>query len=138
MSEDTKIPNNVIKGPWSLTQTLKQRAEGSKKDWAAKEKMAADFVFTEELTEAMCVKMITSFTDNRVPLDKNEFQKYLPFVNEVIKSYIMLTLGYTHPMQDFIRKIMIDSTLDKGAEINYNVLDIKTLKRILKDIYAKK
>ena len=50
----------------------------------------------------------------------------------------MLTLGYKHPLQDFIKKIMIESTLDKGAEINYNVLDIKTLKRILKDLYAKK
>tara|TARA_R110001592_G_scaffold45675_2_gene145933 strand:- start:20 stop:436 length:417 start_codon:yes stop_codon:yes gene_type:complete len=138
VKEDTKQPNNVIRGPWSLTETLKKKAADSQKDWAAKEKMAADFVFTEQLTEAICVKMLTSLTDNRVKVDAPEFQKYLPFFNEVIKSYIMYTKGYSHPLQEFVNKIMIESTLDKGAEINYNVLDIKTIKKILKDIYGKK
>ena len=66
------------------------------------------------------------------------FQKYLQFINESIKSYIMLSKGYNNDLQEFIDKIMIDSALDKGIEINYNVLDIKTLKKILKDIYGKK
>ena len=50
----------------------------------------------------------------------------------------MLSKGYNNDLQEFIDKIMIDSALDKGIEINYNVLDIKTLKKILKDIYGKK
>ena len=50
----------------------------------------------------------------------------------------MKTKGYTHPLQDFVDKIMIDSALDKSIEVNYNVLDIKTIKKILKDIYGKK
>ena len=50
----------------------------------------------------------------------------------------MLSLGYSHPLQEFINKIMIDSAIDKRVEINYNVLDIKMIKKILKDIYGKK
>ena len=57
MKEDTKKSNNnIIKGPWSLTDTLKQIAKQNQKDWAQKEKMAQDFVFTDELTEGVCVK----------------------------------------------------------------------------------
>ena len=57
MKEDTKKSNNnIIKGPWSLTDTLKQKAKQNQKDWAQKEKMAQDFVFTDELTEGVCVK----------------------------------------------------------------------------------
>ena len=106
--------------------------------WAKKEKMAADFVFGEELTEAICVRIIQSLSDNKVDVGVPAFQKYLPFINETIKSFIMKSKGYNHPLQEFVDKIMIDSALDKRIEINYNVLDIKTLKRILKDIYAKK
>jgi len=133
---DTK--SNVIKGPWNLTASLKRRAAASQKDWAEKEKMAQDFVFTEELTEAICVKLIQSLSDNKVDVNKPIFQKYLPFLNETIKSYIMGVKGYTHPLQEFVDKIMIESAIDKQVEINYNVLDIKTIKRILKDIYGKK
>ena len=136
MSVDTK--SNVIKGPWNLTASLKRRAAASQKDWAEKEKMAQDFVFTEELTEAICVKLIQSLSDNKVDVNKPIFQKYLPFLNETIKSYIMGVKGYTHPLQEFVDKIMIESAIDKQVEINYNVLDIKTIKRILKDIYGKK
>ena len=139
MKEDTKKSNNnIIKGPWSLTDTLKQKAKQNQKDWAQKEKMAQDFVFTDELTEGVCVKLIQFLSDNKIDLQKPEFQKYLPFFNEVIKSYLMLSLGYSHPLQEFINKIMIDSAIDKRVEINYNVLDIKMIKKILKDIYGKK
>ena len=129
---------NEIKGPWPLTETMKKRATNASTDWARKEKMAADFVFGEELTEAICVKMIQSLSDNKVDLSNKEFQKYLPFINETIKSYIMKTKGYTHPLQDFINAIMVNTTLDNSTTLNYNVLDIKIIKRILKDIYGKK
>ena len=74
MKEDTKKSNNVIKGPWTLTETMKKRATNASTDWARKEKMAADFVFGEELTEAICVKMIQSLSDNKVDLSNKEFQ----------------------------------------------------------------
>ena len=137
MNEGTK-PSNVIKGPWKLNDKLKKQAASQTADWAKKEKMAADFVFGEELTEAICVRLIQSLSDNKVDVSSNAFQKYLPFINETIKSFIMKTKGYTHPLQDFVDKIMIDSALDKSIEVNYNVLDIKTIKKILKDIYGKK
>ena len=138
MKEDTKKSTNVIKGPWTLTETMKKRAANASTDWAKKEKMAADFVFGEELTEAICVKMIQSLSDNKVNLADKDFQKYLPFINETIKSYIMKTKGYTHPLQDFINAIMVNTTLDNSTTLNYNVLDIKIIKKILKDIYGKK
>ena len=100
--------------------------------------MAADFVFGEELTEAICVRLIQALSDNKVDVGTPAFQKYLPFINETIKSFIMKSKGYTHPLQEFVDKIMIDSALDKSIEVNYNVLDIKTIKKILKDIYGKK
>ncbi len=138
MKEDTKTKSNVIKGPWSLTETMKKRATNQSKDWEKKEKMAADFVFGEELTEAICVKMIQSLSDNKVDLGTQSFQKYLPFINETIKSYIMQTKGYSHPLQDFINSVMTNNTLDNSGTLNYNVLDIKVIKKILKDIYGKK
>ena len=55
MNEGTK-PSNVIKGPWKLNDKLKKQAASQTADWAKKEKMAADFVFGEELTEAICVR----------------------------------------------------------------------------------
>jgi len=137
MKEDIKS-SNIIKGPWKLSDKVKRQAASQSADWAKKEKMAADFVFGEELTEAICVRLIQSLSDNKVDVGSDAFQKYLPFINETIKSFIMKTKGYTHPLQDFVDKIMIDSALDKSIEVNYNVLDIKTIKKILKDIYGKK
>ena len=137
MKEDIKS-SNIIKGPWKLSDKVKRQAASQSADWAKNEKMAADFVFGEELTEAICVRLIQSLSDNKVDVSSNAFQKYLPFINETIKSFIMKTKGYTHPLQDFVDKIMIDSALDKSIEVNYNVLDIKTIKKILKDIYGKK
>ena len=136
MREDIK--SNVIKGPWSLTDVMKRKAKTNQKNWEEKEKKAQDFVFAEELTEAICVRLIQALSDNKVDIQRPVFQKYLQFINESIKSYIMLSKGYNNDLQEFIDKIMIDSALDKGIEINYNVLDIKTLKKILKDIYGKK
>ena len=136
MREDIK--SNVIKGPWSLTDVLKRKARTNQKNWAEQEKKAQDFVLAEELTEAICVRLIQALSDNKVDIQRPVFQKYLQFMNESIKSYIMLSKGYNNDLQEFIDKIMIDSALDKGIEINYNVLDIKTLKKILKDIYGKK
>ena len=137
MNEGTK-PSNVIKGPWKLNDKLKKQAASQTADWAKKEKMAADFVFGEELTEAICVRLIQALSDNKVDVGTPAFQKYLPFINETIKSFIMKSKGYTNPLQEFVDKIMIDSALDKSIEVNYNVLDIKTIKKILKDIYGKK
>lgn len=137
MNEGTK-PSNVIKGPWKLNDKLKKQAASQTADWAKKEKMAADFVFGEELTEAICVRLIQALSDNKVDVGIPAFQKYLPFINETVKSFIMKSKGYTHPLQEFVDKIMIDSALDKSIEVNYNVLDIKTIKKILKDIYGKK
>ena len=84
MKEDIKKSTNIIKGPWTLTETMKKRAVNASTDWAKKEKMAADFVFGEELTEAICVKMIQSLSDNKVDLADKDFQKYLPFYHNVI------------------------------------------------------
>ena len=137
MNEGTK-PSNVIKGPWKLNDKLKKQAASQTADWAKKEKMAADFVFGDQLTEAICVRLIQALSDNKVDVGTPAFQKYLPFINETIKSFIMKSKGYTHPLQEFVDKIMIDSALDKSIEVNYNVLDIKTIKKILKDIYGKK
>lgn len=137
MNEGTKS-SNVIKGPWKLNDKLKKQAASQTADWAKKEKMAADFVFGEELTEAICVRLIQALSDNKVDVGIPAFQKYLPFINETVKSFIMKSKGYTHPLQEFVDKIMIDSALDKSIEVNYNVLDIKTIKKILKDIYGKK
>ena len=128
----------IVNKPSGLLVQGDQSGDWTLKDWAEKEKMAQDFVFTEELTEAICVKLIQSLSDNKVDVNKPIFQKYLPFLNETIKSYIMGVKGYTHPLQEFVDKIMIESAIDKQVEINYNVLDIKTIKRILKDIYGKK
>ena len=42
MKEDIKKSTNIIKGPWTLTETMKKRAANASTDWAKKEKMAAD------------------------------------------------------------------------------------------------
>ena len=36
MKEDTKKSTNVIKGPWTLTETMKKRAANASTDWAKK------------------------------------------------------------------------------------------------------
>ena len=118
--------------------SIKKKSRVNQKNWAEQEKKAQDFVFAEELTEAICVRLIQALSDNKVDIQRPVFQKYLQFINESIKSYIMLSKGYNNDLQEFIDELMIDSALDKGIEINYNVLDIKTLKRILKNIYGKK
>ena len=53
MKEDIKS-SNIIKGPWKLNDKLKKQAASHTADWAKKEKMAAEFVFGEELTGALC------------------------------------------------------------------------------------
>ena len=105
MREDIK--SNVIKGPWSLTDVLKRKAKTNQKNWAEQEKKAQDFVFAEELTEAICVRLIQALSDNKV-----DIQRYISSIynllTKVLKGCIMISKGYNNDLQEFIDKIMID------------------------------
>ena len=57
MKEDTKKSTNVIKGPWTLTETMKKRAANASTDWAKKEELSINGLTNE-------VDIITGVIEN--------------------------------------------------------------------------
>ncbi len=98
MEDDTPSGiSNVVKGPWKRVKVISQ---------SETDRVSEDMVFIDEVAEAIMIPTIHNLAENGVDIKNEEFLSQIGFLNEVIKSIMQTTLGYSHPMSDLINTVM--------------------------------
>ena len=117
--------DNVVKGPWKRVKIVTQ---------AKTQKLSEDMAYCDELAEAVMIPMIHSLAENGVDIKTDEFVQEVGFMNEVIRSMLYRHLGYSHPMQVFVKSLM-STKLEKVEDV-YATFDHDTLEELTKKILA--
>ena len=113
--------DNVVRGPWKRVKTVNQ---------AKTNKITEDMGFSDEVAESVMIPMIHGLLENGVDIKTDEFVQEVGFLNEIIKSMMYRHLGYTHPMQVFIRALMLtkkENVEDVYATFNHDKLNQMTI-----------
>ena len=98
MEDDTPInPSNVVKGPWKRVKVISQ---------SETDRVADDMALIDEIAESIIVPVIHNLAENGVDIKDEEFMSEIGFLNEVVKSVMHRSLGYSHTMTDLIGSVM--------------------------------
>ena len=99
---------NVVKGPWP---DIKDRHS---------KKVAKDLKFAEKVTKSIMTQMLTTFKYNNFDTSNKLFNRDIGFTVEVIKSVIYRSMGYEHPLHDFIGNILNITKIQEGENVYYD------------------
>ena len=117
MEDDTPIDtSNVVKGPWKRVKIISQSETNRVTD---------DMALIDEIAESIIVPVIHNLAENGVDIKDEEFLSEIGFLNEVIKSIMHRSLGYTHPMSDLISTVMkleTENPLQTYAKFDYDLV----------------
>ena len=117
MEDDTPIDtSNVVKGPWKRVKTISQ---------SETDRVTDDMALIDEIAESIIVPVIHNLAENGVDIKDEEFLSEIGFLNEVIKSIMHRSLGYTHPMSDLISTVMkleTENPLQTYAKFDYDLV----------------
>ena len=103
----------IIKGPWP------DKVKTSDIDGL---KVVEDLQYADDLTEAIMVQMMATFTENNFDISDSNFNKDMGFAIEVIKGIIYRSMGYGHPLQSIMGEVL-DITETKDGDItNYEAI----------------
>ena len=127
MEDDTlKETNNVVKGPWKRARVVSQEET---------EKLADDMIFIDDVVEAVMIPIIHNLAENGIDLNDEDFLKEIGFLDEILKSIMHRSLGYSHSMSNLITtlmKIETDNPLQTYAKFDYKLAN-KFVEDISKD-----
>jgi hypothetical protein len=117
-SENKKIKNNVVKGPWLDKKEMSNLYDESKK-------IAKDIELIDDITGQMIIPMIHKFSEEGFDLTSPEFLKEIGCINEVVKSMLYRNFGYGHSMSIFIDNLMIakDGIISVDKDMVEDILD---------------
>ena len=99
-SNNKKIKNNVVKGPWLGKEEMSNLYDQSKQ-------IANDIEAIDGITGDLMVPLIYNFSEEGFDLTSTEFLKEVGYINEIIKSMLYRKFGYGHPHSIFIENLMI-------------------------------
>ena len=127
MEDDTPSGiSNVVKGPWKRAKVIPQ---------SETDRVTEDMVFIDEVAEAIMIPTIHNLAENGVDIKNEEFLSQIGFLNEVIKSIMQTTLGYSHPMSDLINTVMkleTENPLQTYAKFDHDLVT-KVVDRIFEE-----
>ncbi len=127
MEDDTPSGiSNVVKGPWKRAKVIPQ---------SETDRVTEDMVFIDEVAEAIMIPTIHNLAENGVDIKNEEFLSQIGFLNEVIKSIMQTTLGYSHPMSDLINTVMkleTENPLQTYAKFDHDLVT-KIVDRIFEE-----
>ena len=127
MDDETPIKSsNVIKGPWKRAKIISKTET---------DRVTEDMVFIDEVAEAIMIPTIHNLAENGVDIKNEEFLSQIGFLNEVIKSIMQTTLGYSHPMSDLINTVMkleTENPLQTYAKFDHDLVT-KIVDRIFEE-----
>jgi len=112
MSKNPK-GGNVIKGPWP------DKVKPSDVDGM---QVIEDLKFADDLTEAILVQMLTTFRDNNLDTKNKEFGSDIAFIIEVVKSIIYRSMGYDHPLHNFMGGILDVTEVADESGVHYDTI----------------
>ena len=98
MEDDTPSGiSNVVKGPWKRAKVIPQ---------SETDRVTEDMTLIDEIAESILVPVIHNLAENGVDIKDEEFISEVGFLNEVVKSIMHRSLGYSHTMSDLIGSVM--------------------------------
>ncbi len=117
MEDDTPSGiSNVVKGPWKRAKVIPQ---------SETDRVTEDMTLIDEIAESIMIPTIHNLSENGVDIKDEEFLSEIGFLNEVIKSIMHRSLGYTHPMSDLISTVMkleTENPLQTYAKFDYDLV----------------
>ena len=117
MDDETPIKSsNVIKGPWKRAKIISKTET---------DRVTEDMTLIDEIAESIMIPTIHNLSENGVDIKDEEFLSEIGFLNEVIKSIMHRSLGYTHPMSDLISTVMkleTENPLQTYAKFDYDLV----------------
>ena len=117
MDDETPIKSsNVIKGPWKRAKIISKTET---------DRVTEDMTLIDEIAESIMIPTIHNLSENGVDIKDEEFLSEIGFLNEVIKSIMHRSLGYTHSMSDLISTVMkleTENPLQTYAKFDYDLV----------------
>ena len=117
MEDDTPSGiSNVVKGPWKRAKVIPQ---------SETDRVTEDMTLIDEIAESIMLPTIHNLSENGVDIKDEEFLSEIGFLNEVIKSIMHRSLGYTHSMSDLISTVMkleTENPLQTYAKFDYDLV----------------
>ena len=117
MEDDTPSGiSNVVKGPWRRAKVIPQ---------SETDRVTEDMALIDEIAESIMIPTIHNLSENGVDIKDEEFLSEIGFLNEVIKSIMHRSLGYTHPMSDLVSTVMkleTENPLQTYAKFDYDLV----------------
>ncbi len=117
MEDDTPSGiSNVVKGPWKRAKVIPQ---------SETDRVTEDMTLIDEIAESIMIPTIHNLSENGVDIKDEEFLSEIGFLNEVIKSIMHRSLGYTHTMSDLISTVMkleTENPLQTYAKFDYDLV----------------
>ncbi len=117
MEDDTPSGiSNVVKGPWKRAKVIPQ---------SETDRVTEDMTLIDEIAESIMIPTIHNLSENGVDIKDEEFLSEIGFLNEVIKSIMHRSLGYTHSMSDLISTVMkleTENPLQTYAKFDYDLV----------------
>lgn len=117
MEDDTPSGiSNVVKGPWKRAKVIPQ---------SETDRVTEDMALIDEIAESIMIPTIHNLSENGVDIKDEEFLSEIGFLNEVIKSIMHRSLGYTHSMSDLISTVMkleTENPLQTYAKFDYDLV----------------
>ena len=117
MEDDTPSGiSNVVKGPWKRAKVIPQ---------SETDRVTEDMTLIDEIAESIMIPTIHNLSENGVDIKDEEFLSEIGFLNEVLKSIMHRSLGYTHSMSDLISTVMkleTENPLQTYAKFDYDLV----------------
>ena len=117
MEDDTPIDtSNVVKGPWKRVKVISK---------SETDRVTDDMALIDEIAESIIVPVIHNLAENGVDIKDEEFMSEIGFLNEVVKSIMHRSLGYSHTMSDLIGSVMkleTENTLQTYAKFDSDLV----------------
>ena len=126
MEDDTPIKNNsnVVKGPWTRARVVSPQET---------DRLTEDMAFIDEVAESIMIPTIHNLAENGVDIKDEEFISEIGFLNEIIKSIMYRTMGYSHPMSDLVTSVMKVET--ENPLTTYAKFDHELVKKIVDNMF---
>ena len=117
MEDDTPSGiSNVVKGPWKRAKVIPQ---------SETDRVTEDMALIDEIAESIMIPTIHNLSENGVDIKDEEILSEIGFLNEVIKSIMHRSLGYTQSMSDLISTVMkleTENPLQTYAKFDYDLV----------------
>ena len=118
--QETPIPDNVVKGPWS--EKSGREVKLPNKDIIA---LQQDMQFAGELAQSLIVQMIHTMEENGIDISENSFIRDVAMIIELVQGTIYRDMDLIHPTHKFMEEfveIVINADNSFETEVDFDTI----------------